>query len=113
MANMSSYVDYHRAQRVSPYRERALPRRNAVRLKAAMVVVILTLLWVGMIRVAYGGGRTGSEEIRVQVGQTLWSIASARYPDDDTRQRVQDIVELNHLGSGAIYPGETLKVPAR
>jgi hypothetical protein len=110
---MSSYVDANQAFRRASYHTRRPPRRQAVRIKAGRVLIVLAILWLALIRVAYGGGRTGTEQITVQPGQTLWSIAAARYPDDDPRARVGEIVDLNHLSGGSIYPGEALQVPAR
>ena len=109
---MSSYADANLAYRRAAYRRRPT-RRQAARIKAGRVLVVLAILLVAMARVAYGGGRTGTEQVTVQPGQTVWSIAADRYPDDDVRSRVGEIVQLNHLGDGSIYPGEALQVPAR
>jgi LysM repeat protein len=51
--------------------------------------------------------------VTVGSGQTVWSIASERYPDDDTRSRVGEIIRLNNLGDQPVYAGERLQVPAR
>jgi nucleoid-associated protein YgaU len=110
---MGSYVDVHQRYRRSRYHAPATPRRRAVRIKAGRVLLVTGLLWVVMIRAAYGGGRSGTEQVTVQPNQTLWSIAAERYPDDDIRARVAEIVDLNHLGGAAIFPGEKLTVPAR
>jgi LysM repeat protein len=48
----------------------------------------------------------------VQPGDTLWTIAAARYPADDTRMRVDEIEQLNNLSSPLISVGETLRLPA-
>jgi hypothetical protein len=110
---MSSYVDTNQAFRRAAYHSPRPTRRRAARVKAGRVVVVLAILLVAMARVAYGGGRTGTEQITVQPGQTVWSIAAERYPDDDVRGRVGEIIQLNHLDGGSIYPGESLQVPAR
>jgi hypothetical protein len=110
---MSSYVDVHQGYRRTRYHAPAVPRRKAARVKAGRVLLVTGILWVVMIRAAYGGGRTGTEQITVRADQTVWSIAAERYPDDDVRARVAEITELNHLGNAAIYPGERLTVPAR
>jgi hypothetical protein len=90
-----------------------VPRRKATRIKVGRILVVLGILMVALVQAAYGGGRTGRETIIVQPGQTLWSIAAERYPDDDTRGRVGEMVQLNHLGADPIYAGERLSVPAR
>jgi hypothetical protein len=110
---MSSYVDVHQGFRRSRYHAPAVPRRKAARVKAGRVLLVTGILWIVMIRAAYGGGRTGTEQITVQPNQTLWSIATERYPDDDVRGRVAQISELNHLGTGTIHVGERLTVPVR
>jgi LysM repeat protein len=48
----------------------------------------------------------------VQPGDTLWGIATARYPDDDVRVRVDEIERLNGLQSPEIEVGESLQLPA-
>jgi nucleoid-associated protein YgaU len=113
MANMSSYADANRAYRRSRYYAPPVPKAKAARIKIGLVLVGVGLLWLFFIQGAYGGGRTGTEQVTVQPGQTVWSIAAERYPDDDTRSRVTDIVDLNHLDGAPIYEGEKLTVPAR
>ena len=113
MATMGSYADANQGFRRSRYYAPPVPRAKAARIKIALVLVGVALLWLLFIKGAYGGGRTGTEQITVQPGQTVWSIAADRYPDDDTRSRVGDIVSLNNLGDQPIYAGEKLSVPAR
>lgn len=110
---MGSYADVHPGHRRSRYYAPRAPRRKAARIKTGRVLVVLGILLVGLMQAAYGGGRTGTETITVQPGQTVWSIAAARYPDDDTRGRVGEILQLNQLGSQPIYAGERLSVPAK
>jgi hypothetical protein len=113
MANMSSYADAHYAYRRSRYFAPPVPRRKAARIKIGRILVVLGILLAAFVQAAYGGGRTGTEVITVQPGQTVWSIAADRYPDDDTRSRVGEILQLNHLGDQPIYAGERLSVPAK
>jgi hypothetical protein len=110
---MSSYVDVMAPSRRRRYHAAPLSRRQLAALKAAGVAIMLASLWLVLIRDAYGGGRTGTERIQVQAGQSLWSIAQDRYPDEDPRTAVGQIVQLNHLGDQPIYGGEVLVVPAR
>ena len=106
---MSSYVDVNYG-----YRRTRLSRPvDTRRVKVAAIIATPLLAFAVLSAAAYGGGRQGTETITVGAGQTVWSIAQARYPEDDTRARVADIIELNQLGSSAIYPGERLQVPAR
>jgi LysM repeat protein len=71
-------------------------------------VVLLVLLG----NVAYGGSSGGTQVVTVVPGDTVWSIASAHYPDDgDLRQRVDDILSINHLSGGTLVPGQALTIP--
>ncbi len=50
--------------------------------------------------------------VTVQPGDTLWSIAAAHArPSSDVQESVDRITDANHLGSGAIQPGEHLRIP--
>jgi len=112
---MSSYaaVDANQSFRRARYYAPRAPRRTVVRVKIGRVLFVLAILWVVFMKAAYGGGRTGTEQVTVQPGQTVWSIAADRFPEDDTRSRVGEIVKLNHLGEQPVYAGEQLQVPAR
>lgn len=110
---MGSYVDGHYAVRRSRHYAPRVPRQKAARIKVGRILVVVAILTVVFIKAAYGGGRTGTDSVVVQPGQTVWSIVADRYPDDDTRARVGEIVQLNHLGDQPIYAGERLSVPAR
>lgn len=48
----------------------------------------------------------------VQPGDTLWEIARGLAPDDDPREIVQRLLDLNGLTSPIIVPGQELAVPA-
>ncbi len=61
--------------------------------------------------VVHGGTPAVYTEVVVQPGDTLWSIASERYPGDDVRVRVDDIERLNGLHSPLIEAGQTLRLP--
>lgn len=115
MANMSSYatVDANRSFRRPRYYAPRAPRRNNIRIKLGILLLVLAALWVVFMTAAYGGGRTGTERVTVASGQSVWSIAAQRYPEDDTRSMVEEIVRLNRLGDQPVYAGEELQVPAR
>jgi LysM repeat protein len=49
----------------------------------------------------------------VRSGDTVWNIAAQRYPGDDVREVVQEILQLNRLSSPIIQPGEALTLPSR
>jgi LysM repeat protein len=50
--------------------------------------------------------------VTVRPGDTLWGIASAHAGQSaDVQEIVDRITDVNHLQSGAIQPGERLRVP--
>ena len=100
----------HAPHRRGLRRSRRSLRRDPLVIAAALLCAVLFL--VMLARAAYGGTSIAGQHIQVQPGQTLWSIAAERYPGDDVRERVADIVAANHLQGGAIYAGETLVLPA-
>lgn len=51
------------------------------------------------------------DEIRIHVVQrdeTIWMIASEEFGDEE---RYREIMELNHLESVDVHPGQILKLP--
>jgi nucleoid-associated protein YgaU len=58
-----------------------------------------------------GAVHRGLSRVTVQPGQTLWAIARRAEPSADPRIVVQQIIEVNALGSPLIQPGELLWVP--
>ena len=80
--------------------------------RAVAVLVAVIVASIGLALVAHGGTAPAYTEMVVQPGDTLWSIASERYPSDDVRVRVEDIERLNGLQGPVIQVGETLRLPA-
>ena len=75
----------------------------------ALVLVAALTVMLALSRIAQGGEAAAT--MVVQPGDTLWTIAAARYPSDDTRARVDEIERLNNLSSPVISVGETLRLP--
>jgi len=102
-----------RAERWHP-RDTPLWRFRWALLAAAAAV----LLGVGYAREAASsplvGGATpaAAETVTVAPGDTLWDIASSRYPGADVRQKVFEIEQLNGLSGPSIQSGQHLRVPA-
>jgi LysM repeat protein len=92
------------------------PLRSTRRIRPAgrVVAVLLLALSVslGLAVVAHGGTPAQDTTVVVQPGDTLWSIAAQRYPNDDVRARVGDIERANRLQSPVIDAGEILHLPA-
>lgn len=102
-------LDYAPSRRGLRRSRRSL-RRDPVVVAAAVLCAVLFL--VLLARAAYGGTSVGGERILVQPGQTLWSIAGERYPGDDVRTRVDQIIDANHLQGAQLHAGETLTLPS-
>lgn len=58
-------------------------------------------------------GDPATRTVTVQSQQSLWEIARAADPQRDTREVMDDIVELNDLASSVLSSGQLLEVPAR
>ena len=80
--------------------------------KLLLWVALVFVLAFGLATAAHGSAPAGYETVRVGAGDTIWTIAAERYPRDDTRVRVEQILEANALSSPVVYPGEVLRVPA-
>jgi LysM repeat protein len=66
---------------------------------------------VSLAVVAHGGTAPVNATVVVQPGDTIWSIATAHYPSDDVRARVDEIERANGLNGPGIEAGETLRLP--
>ena len=102
---------------LSDYRLHSHRRRRSLwparLVRSAAILMAVATLSLGLARVAEGGVVGSYETVTVQPGETLWSIAAARYPGSDIRTRVFQIEEANHLAGPSIDAGEQLRVPAR
>lgn len=86
-------------------------RRDPRVVVAGLVVAVAGSIFLGGN--VYGALTVGQPvQVHVQLGDSLWSIASAHYSGGDLRDRVDQIITLNHLEGSAITPGETLLLPA-
>lgn len=52
-----------------------------------------------------------AEEMKVNAGDTLWSIASRAETNEDVQTVILQIAELNSLDSSELQPGEVIFVP--
>jgi nucleoid-associated protein YgaU len=111
------YVVQTRPERVGRWHLRAAPLWRAR--WALLVAAAAALLVVGYAREAAssplvsGAMPAAAETVTVTPGDTLWDIASSRYPGADVRQKVFEIEQLNGLSGPAIEAGQRLRVPAR
>lgn len=96
-----------------------------VALKASTIValaVALTLFFVLATSIfsarhaayAESASNVTYEAVRVQSGDSLWSLAQEHSVDGLSTQETSDIIRsVNHLEHGSLDAGDVLKVPAR
>jgi hypothetical protein len=73
-------------------------------------VMLLALNGGGATATSSGGAQL--EEVTVQAGQSLWSLAEDIAPDVDPRDVVSDILSVNQLQTGSVQAGQRLMLPA-
>ena len=109
-----------------PVRSQCVATTSApVALKASTIValaVALTLFFVLATSIfsarhaayAESASNVTYETVRVQSGDSLWSLAQEHSVDGLTTQETSDIIRsVNHLEHGSFDAGDVLKVPAR
>lgn len=98
------------------------PPRPTYRLtrRGRAVVLVLTLLAVLAVGVAFASGSVATSEQGVAIptevvvvapGDTLWDIAAAASDDDDVRDMMDRIEQLNALDSVSLVAGDRILVP--
>jgi len=116
----------------------AVPRRAARRAapglaplkltrRGRLVVTAMAVLLVAAGSVALAGaaqaiGHSGATprpgtagaaitKVEVRPGQSLWTLAEAYDPNADTRQVIQEILQLNSMRTDQVQPGQVLWMP--
>ena len=114
----AAYVTGPRPERSRMLQEPA-PRLRLTARGRRLAVVLALALGVGLIALgdAVAGGDEdglelmGTSSVVVERGDTLWAIAGSVAGDQDVREVVDRIVELNALDGGRIEPGQVLQLP--
>jgi hypothetical protein len=87
-----------------------LTRRGVAALAAVAVVGVLGLLLAAWASAPSGAAHSPAPaSVVVQPGDTLWSVAQHVAPNRDPRAEVDELAALNHLGDGALTPGQVLR----
>jgi nucleoid-associated protein YgaU len=76
--------------------------------KTFVIAGLALLVWSAVARPS--GAHGHKVTYRVQVYDTLWTIATAHY-GGDVRGAVWQIQQTNHLATTSIHPGQTLVLP--
>lgn len=113
----------------SPVRHARLTRRGRLLLLVALVGVLLGAFSLGR-SVSQAAPRAEAapamdsaastaaadqplpEQVTVQQGESLWTVALRSAPDQDPRDVVAQIRRLNELSSAELWPGQQLLLPA-
>jgi LysM repeat protein len=74
------------------------------------ILLLAAVLVVATGRLAYGSGPIVSDKVVVEPGDTVWSIAAGHYRGDP-RPHVEAILQVNHLSSPLLTPGQSLLIP--
>ena len=74
------------------------------------ILLLATALVIATGRFAYGSGPVVANTVVVAPGDTVWSIAAAHYRGDP-RPHVEAILQVNHLSSPLLTPGQSLRIP--
>jgi nucleoid-associated protein YgaU len=116
---------------VPPPQQAAAPRPASAPLRLTrrgrLVVTVMAVLLVAAGSVALAGaaqalGHSGATarpgtaggaitKIEVRPGQSLWTLAEAYDPNADTRQVIQEILQLNSMSTDQVQPGQVLWMP--
>ncbi|WP_176461585.1 cell division suppressor protein YneA [Anaeromicrobium sediminis] len=88
--------------------------------KENTIILIILIAGIFLCSTVYGVNNTPLKEkgnyieIYIEKGDTIWTIAKKfTSKEDDIRKTVHIIGEINNLNSWDIYPGQSIKVPAK
>jgi nucleoid-associated protein YgaU len=76
--------------------------------RIVIVLLVAVVIWAVLARDTGAGPKPRKHS--VLAGETLWSIAAARY-GGDPREGVWRLQQANHLQGSTIVPGQVLRVP--
>ena len=89
-------------------------RGRAVVTVAAAAPLVALALFLSL----NGGSATASGDaaetsyVTISGGESLWAVASEIAPDEDPREVIAQLRDLNRLSSSDVVPGQKLAIPA-
>ncbi|USB34891.1 LysM peptidoglycan-binding domain-containing protein [Paenibacillus sp. YPG26] len=119
MLRYSTYQSIHESIPAEPSRHKFNLEHlmsKVIYVRVAALVLLIAVTCTGMITAfASSSNHSGSTELPqviVQPGDSLWSIASAHKTDDqDIRDVISSIKEVNQLPTSEIQAGDVLAIP--
>lgn len=81
--------------------------------RLAITIAAVALASATGVGVAFGGQGVATEQVTVEPGQTLTSIAEAEMAGVPTREAIAQIQIANNLASSHVHAGQTLVIPVR
>lgn len=101
-------------KRMNRQRARKAARRLTLRTAAVIALLVMTIGVAGFWGTSEANSSSRGEYhyIVVQEGETLWKIAQDTGINEDIRDVVIRIQQLNNLNQSVIHPGQRLLVPS-
>lgn len=90
------------------YRRKRVTLMPVISLAALSLMVALPVLSSTRL---YAASAPRYTVVRVNAGDTLWSIASAHTGDSDVQDTIDRITSVNHLQGATLQPGQHLQIP--
>lgn len=101
------------AQHTTTANHTRLTRRGRVLLLTALVAVLFGAFSLGrsVSEAAAPSTQPAQHVVTVEHGDSLWTLAQRVAPDNDPRDVVAQIREINDLSSAGLIPGQQLVLP--
>ena len=77
-----------------------------------VTALVMAIAFISSNALASGEGvKTHFNYVTVHAGQTLWGLAETHAKNQDPRDWIQSLVELNNLTTNQLQPGQRLALP--
>jgi len=95
----------------APHRPSTTTYRMSRGARLSLTITVFAAVVVMAANALLTTGPTGTAQVTVTAGDTLWSIAERAAPDDEVWSTIDEISALNGLIGSAVVPGQVLTVP--